>query len=86
MVGRFERKDWGGRYCVVVALQTRLDASLGSSGDCGLEGMSSSLCWYVVWRQILKFEVCSELAAACLGARVATGIGETRGILCALEL
>ena len=34
MVGRFERKEWGGRYCVVVALQTRLDASLDSSGDC----------------------------------------------------
>ena len=69
----------------MVALQTRLDASLGSSGDCGLEGMSSSLCWYVGWRQILKFEISSELAAACLVARVTTGMGETRGILCALE-
>ena len=28
------RKDWGGRSCVVVALQTRLVASLDSSGDC----------------------------------------------------
>ena len=34
MVGRLERKEWGGRYCVVVALQTRLDASLDLSGDC----------------------------------------------------
>jgi hypothetical protein len=35
--------------------------------------------------RFLKIEISSELAAACLVARVATGLGKTRGILCALE-
>ena len=66
-------------------MQTRLDASLDSSVDC-IRRTSRLRCVDMGFGGKFEFEICSELAAACWGAKSGYRFGETRGILCDLEI